>query len=166
MVNFETMKTKFEQVFDVAFTSVILVAIGIVLLCALDVSAQTNILTGTNAPPAGGVIGSGLTWANLAYIIPFAAPILVLLLKKVVGVLEKDLNPTFIPYICVGIALVIALVLDWSGHLSISPWLWGPIAGALGIGMRELLSKGLSILGLGTPPPDPATTDPETAAKH
>jgi hypothetical protein len=164
MLNPTTMyKTKFEHYFEVGFGHAVFIAIGMLLLFTFGVTAQTNVV-GTNTPPDGGIISQGVSWTNLAMLVPFAAPILVLLLKKGVGLLEKEINSNYIPYICVVISILIALVLDWTGHLKISPWLWGPVAAALGIGMRELASKGLSILGLGTPPPsDPAPTVPPTS---
>ena len=47
-------------------------------------------------------------------------------------------------------AFLLMLVLDLVGKLTIPLWIAGPIAGAVGIGARELLDKGMGILGLGS----------------
>lgn len=117
--------------------------------------AQTNDPTDT-----GGTSTGGSAFANLQYIIPLIAPILVMLLKKVPGWFETKFSKNLLPYLCVAVAFGLMLLLDLLGKLTIPIWIAGPVAGAIGIGSRELLDKGLGLLGIGG-----AATPAGTASK-
>ena len=118
---------------------------SLVACLALPLLAQTNDPAGGGTtPPAG-----GSAFTNLQYLIPLIAPILVMLLKKIPGWFETKFSKNLLPYLCVGVAFLLMLVLDLMGKLTIPLWIAGPIAGAIGIGSRELLDKGLGLIGIG-----------------
>jgi len=121
----------------------------------------TNTPVITNAPPVIGDTGAGgVPWTNVAYLIPLAAPAILALFKKLMNFLNVNVKGEILPYACIGIALILSIGWDLAGKLHVSPWLYGPIAGALGIGMREVLTKGTSLLGIGGGDPSPAPTPP------
>ncbi len=135
------------------------------LVLPLAAMAQdTNAPVITNAPPVIVVPGpgaGGVPWANVAYLIPLAAPAILALFKKLMDFMNVNVKTEILPYACVGIALALSILLDLTGKLNVSPWIYGPLAGALGVGMREMLSKGTTLLGFGgTPDPDPAPPAP------
>lgn len=118
---------------------------------ALPLLAQTN----DPVVPAEGT-STGSAFGNLQYLVPLIAPIIVMLLKKIPGWFETKFSARLLPYICVGVAFLLMLVLDLMGKLTIPIWIAGPIAGAIGIGSRELLDNGLKLLGLVQPTVPPA----------
>jgi membrane protease YdiL (CAAX protease family) len=124
---------------------------SVVAFLALPLLAQTN-------DPAVSAEGTstGSAFENLQYLVPLIAPILVMLLKKIPGWFETKFSSRLLPYVCVGIAFLLMLVLDLMGKLTIPIWIAGPIAGAIGIGSRELLDNGLKLLGLVQPTVPPA----------
>ena len=114
--------------------------------------------TAADAAPATDTSG-GL---GLAWLIPLLAPIVVTGLKKIPGLFESKVSKNLLPYVCIGVAVLMVLVLNMAGKSSLSIWIAGPVAGALGIGARELLDKGMGLLGLGSagvkaPEPEVAT---------
>ena len=129
----------------------------LVACLALPLLAQTNDPAEGGGTPAAG----GSAFVNLQYLVPLIAPILVMLLKKIPGWFETKFSSRFLPYVCVGVAFLLMLVLDLMGKLTIPLWIAGPIAGAIGIGSRELLDNGLKLLGLGaTTPTTPPAAKP------
>lgn len=131
----------------------------LVVLCALLFTPLLTIpALAADAAPAA--TGGTSALANLQWVVPFVAPILVMLLKKVPGWFESKFSKNLLPYICVAVAIVLMLLLDLFGKLSVPLWIAGPLAGAVGIGSRELLDRGLALLGLKT------STEPEVVKEE
>lgn len=115
------------------------------------------------APAADTSSGVGLAW-----LIPLVAPIIVTGIKKIPGLFETKVSKNLLPYVCIGVAVLLVLVLNLAGKSSLSIWIAGPVAGALGIGARELLDKGMGLLGLGgagAKAPEPAADTNQTQQK-
>lgn len=138
------------------FTLACVLAFMFAPLLALPALAQTN------STSAGS--GGSSAFASLQWIVPLAAPVLVMLIKKVPGWFESKFSKNLLPYVCVAVAILLMLVLDLFGKLSVPLWIAGPVAGAVGIGSRELLDRGLVILGLKTSTDTTAT--PETPTQN
>lgn len=135
-----------------------------VLLALVGLFALPLLAQDTN-PPAGGTdpgtpTTPGTAWSNLIWIVPILSPMIVMLLKKIPGWFETKLSARWLPYACIGVAFGLTLILDLMGKVSIPIWIAGPLAGAIGIGSRELLNNGLKLLGLASTTPEAKPTTP------
>lgn len=137
------------------FLALILLAF-VAALFAVPTLAQ---LVNTN-PPAGDtnppvvIKGFDATALIIPAILGVLAPALVAGLKKIPGWFESKVSKNWLPYVCLGVALVLTVIMDLMGKISIPLWITVPLVGAIGVGARELLTRGIAILtGGGNPPP-------------
>lgn len=138
------------------------------LLTLIGLFAFPLLAQDTNAPAGdtdpGTPATGGISWSNVMWIVPVLAPMLVFLLRKIPGWFESKLSARWLPYACVGVAVLLTIILDLLGKLSIPVWIAGPLAGAIGIGSRELLNNGLKLLGLVQPTPEAKPPTPPSGS--
>jgi hypothetical protein len=125
-----------------------LVAMAMVLWSISAYAQATNAPAGSGAPTAAPVADLSAVWtAAIAVVVP----LLVALLKKLVPKIPKPLLP-------IG-ATVLGVISDWllakAGALPHTSLALGALAGASGVGVREILDQLKTAVMGPTPPPTP-----------
>lgn len=128
------------------------------LMWSLTVMAQTNVAAGTNAVAGGGAVPLPVTdltplWnALIAVLVPLA----VWGIKK----LAPNIPTVLLPIGATGLGVLGNYLLTLSGALPHTSLMLGALAGAAGVGIREITDQTKQLMAGPTPPPTPPPSAP------
>ena len=120
-----------------AQTNIVVTNAAVVLTNVAVVVAKstTDMAPGSPLPPPGLV-------DQLSYIVPLLAPIIIYYWQLILARMEVRVPRIFLPFACALLAVIMVFLLNMFSRLQIPPEIYGPMAGAMGIGIRELFNKG------------------------